>query len=219
MKFENAADEYIYRTTLDGCVTGAGDVDGPFGWFAGVDLVLDLRREVEVREHYGTPYLILFEDTQGLVSVQGFPDVKSRDRRLLELERGHAMWEAEISDEDMREAIDNYLQAALFTASDEHGNALDDGSAMSWSEETQRTAADDVIEFILENIDDVREFLDIGNMTWAQVGIDFSLTRNHHGAGFWDRGAGAVGGRLTEAAHAWGGAEVYLGDNGELEIA
>ena len=43
---------------------------------------------------------------------------------------------------------------------------------------------------------------------------DFALTRNHHGAGFWDRGVGKVGDVLTEAAHTYGGFDPYLGDDG-----
>lgn len=39
---------------------------------------------------------------------------------------------------------------------------------------------------------------------WRSIGIDFHLTRNHHGAGFWDRGTGDVGQRLTDNAHPYG---------------
>ena len=47
-----------------------------------------------------------------------------------------------------------------------------------------------------------------------QNGHDFYLTRNRHGAGFWDRGYPAVLGKeLTDAAHVYGtqGASVYRG--------
>lgn len=50
-----------------------------------------------------------------------------------------------------------------------------------------------------------------------QAGHDYWLTRNHHGAGFWDRyacGDGhAIGERLTEAAHADGSRDWYIGDD------
>ena len=42
---------------------------------------------------------------------------------------------------------------------------------------------------------------------------DFALTRNGHGAGFWDRGLGAVGEELTAIAKGFGSHEVYLGDD------
>ena len=51
--------------------------------------------------------------------------------------------------------------------------------------------------------------------TDSQNGHDFWFTRNHHGAGFWDRGyPDEIGDALTVAAHAFG--EAYL-DWEELE--
>lgn len=70
----------------------------------------------------------------------------------------------------------------------------------------------------------MRAFLDdedvaalVAQLDPAQVGHDFWLTRNRHGAGFWDRGLGEVGRKLTDAAHAYGDAYLYLGDNGYIE--
>ncbi len=39
---------------------------------------------------------------------------------------------------------------------------------------------------------------------WERIGHDFALTRNHHGAGFWDRGMGKLGDILTTAAQSYG---------------
>ena len=41
------------------------------------------------------------------------------------------------------------------------------------------------------------------------AGFDFWLTRARHGAGFWDRGLGAVGDKLTKAAHVYGSVDLY----------
>lgn len=49
-----------------------------------------------------------------------------------------------------------------------------------------------------------------------QNGHDFWLTRNGHGAGFWDRGYGEVGRRLTDAAHAYGSVDLYISDDGKV---
>jgi hypothetical protein len=49
-----------------------------------------------------------------------------------------------------------------------------------------------------------------------QNGHDFALTRNGHGAGFWDRGYGAVGERLTQACKPYGSFNLYLGDDGKI---
>lgn len=45
---------------------------------------------------------------------------------------------------------------------------------------------------------------------------DFALTRNHHGAGFWDRGLRMIGDRLTEAAQLYGQTSWYIGDDGKV---
>lgn len=50
----------------------------------------------------------------------------------------------------------------------------------------------------------------------SQAGHDFWLTRNRHGAGFWDRGIGSAGEILTKAAHAWGSVDLYIGDDGKV---
>ena len=51
----------------------------------------------------------------------------------------------------------------------------------------------------------------------AGHGHDFWLTRNRHGAGFWDRGyPEAIGKALTDAAHAEGSADWCVGDDGNI---
>lgn len=42
-----------------------------------------------------------------------------------------------------------------------------------------------------------------------QSGHDFWLTRNGHGAGFWDRGYGTVGRRLNDACEPYGEVHLY----------
>ena len=51
---------------------------------------------------------------------------------------------------------------------------------------------------------------DIQDMEPGQLGHDFALTRDCHGAGFWDRGYGERGERLTDAAKSFGSVEAYL---------
>ena len=47
----------------------------------------------------------------------------------------------------------------------------------------------------------------------SYAGHDFWLTRNGHGAGFWDRGLGEIGDELTKAAKTFGGVDLYIGDD------
>ncbi len=49
-----------------------------------------------------------------------------------------------------------------------------------------------------------------------QFGHDFSLTRNGHGAGFWDRGKGKLGDMLTDRCKVYGSVDLYAGDDGWL---
>mgnify|MGYP001610156960 CR=1 FL=1 len=56
-------------------------------------------------------------------------------------------------------------------------------------------------------------------MSDAHLGHDFLLTRNGHGAGFWDRGNGAVGDILTTWAHTFGEACFYVGDDKMIYVS
>ena len=51
---------------------------------------------------------------------------------------------------------------------------------------------------LAETIDEAERY------SWDDAGHDFALTRNGHGAGFWDRGLGDAGDELTDLAEAEG---------------
>ena len=51
-----------------------------------------------------------------------------------------------------------------------------------------------------------------------QHGVDFWLTRNGHGAGFWDRDYGDLGDKLTAFAEKFGEQHVYKGDDGKAYL-
>jgi len=54
---------------------------------------------------------------------------------------------------------------------------------------------------------------------WDYAAYDFILTRNHHGAGFWDGDwHDPWGDRLTELAHTFPQLESYLDDDGILRL-
>lgn len=89
----------------------------------------------------------------------------------------------------------------------------DDYDESDLADEAGASMLADVSDFLLGNWDDVKD-LDAG-----QVGHDFWLTRNHHGAGFWDRGLGELGDRLTAAAHVYGESDLYVGDDGRVYVS
>lgn len=107
-----------------------------------------------------------------------------------------------------------YIGAALWSSVDDEGNPLD--SRFS-PEDLPASAllgiAADCIAFRAE----AGELLD--GLSDEQAGHDFWLTRNRHGAGFWDRGLGAVGDKLTEIAQSFGESDFYIGDDGQLYLS
>lgn len=103
-----------------------------------------------------------------------------------------------------------YIEAAMWTLTDNDGEPLDYLGAHDIADETIAKAQADCADFQAAHAD---LLADAGDS--AQNGHDFWLTRNGHGAGFWDRGyPDAIGQALTDAAHAYGSADWYLGDDG-----
>ena len=52
---------------------------------------------------------------------------------------------------------------------------------------------------------------------WSQAGHDYWLTRNGHGVGFWDRGLGSIGDKLSQACQ-YDEVYAYLGDDNLVYI-
>ena len=107
----------------------------------------------------------------------------------------------------------HYRETALWATTDEQGRPLDRrfGSA-DYSDEAEAQMIEDCERF-LQAIAHLDVALDL-----ADLGHDFWLTRNRHGAGFWDRGLGELGKTLTEIAHSFGECDLYVGDDGRLYL-
>jgi hypothetical protein len=110
-------------------------------------------------------------------------------------------------DEFMR----SYVEAALWSSTDEKGVPLDKNYvAEDIAQETLDTLAEDARDFMKRNWKDIMD-------NPAGAGHDFWLTRNHHGAGFWDGDwPDKVGKRLTDKSHAYGSFDLYVGDDGKI---
>jgi hypothetical protein len=110
-----------------------------------------------------------------------------------------------------------YLICALWSSNDEStpsgGYPLDDNYGIEdLAPETLKQAESDCKAFQEANAADL---VKAGND--EQNGHDFWLTRNHHGAGFWDRGYDKeVAKRLTDDCHAYGEVDLYVGDDGKI---
>lgn len=113
-----------------------------------------------------------------------------------------------------------YLECALWAGLDWSDETADNPEPLDEhygigdvSDEARAELARDVADFCEANADD------LADLEPGQVGHDFYLTRNGHGAGFWDRGLGDVGDRLSEAARVYGTSELYPGDDGRLYLS
>ena len=104
-----------------------------------------------------------------------------------------------------------YACCALWSSTDDDGEPLDSlYSFDDLSPDTIQSFKEDCTGFAQSNV----ELLQSVDMELEQIGHDFWLTRNRHGAGFWDRNLGATGDKLTEQAREYGEIYLYVGDDG-----
>lgn len=130
---------------------------------------------------------------------------------------------ARTSARQLVEFIDGYMAALLWSSTD----TTDGGETVNLDEyEISTAAADrcraDCFAFFSTNRADIdaaaAHYASADGATGYQMaGHDFALTRNHHGAGFWDGDLPErLGARLTKASEAAGSCDLYLGDDGEV---
>lgn len=109
-----------------------------------------------------------------------------------------------------------YLECALWAECDDESNPLDRNySIEDFAPEAIEQAIEDCAAFQADN---TFEYNSAQYCDDELAGHDFWLTRNRHGAGFWDRDL-PNGDQLTEAAHAFGSCNVYVGDDGKLYLS
>jgi hypothetical protein len=123
-----------------------------------------------------------------------------------------------------KNVIVSYIETALWSsvAYDQEGNngePLDsnhDIHDLAYS--TKLRMGKDVLGFLAHCRENHAEALDkyLQVHDYEQFAHDFWLTRNGHGAGFWDRGLGEAGEELSKAAKCWGSADLYIGDDGKI---
>ena len=111
---------------------------------------------------------------------------------------------------DSSEVINAYLVCALWSSTDDNGDPLSSNYGLDdISPDLAAKAMSDCENFIIAN----RADLLTSGLNNGQIGYDFWLTRNGHGTGFWDRGLGKVGDRLTKACKAFPANDFYVGDD------
>ena len=120
------------------------------------------------------------------------------------------MIENEVASKDTISMLDSYIEAAIFTAEEELGS---EGGLESYINNDSK----------IDAYTDIRDFVNaagslLNNIDPSQIGHDLWLTRNGHGAGFWDRGLGDVGEKLSQIASKMGERNVFWDDEGKISI-
>lgn len=106
-----------------------------------------------------------------------------------------------------------YITAAIWSSVDDDGKPLDaDHDDSDLAPEALAAMVADCEAFQRDHAADL-EGLDVD-----QCGQDFWLTRNGHGAGFWDRGYGQLGDKLSKASEVYGECNLYVDDDGSVRI-
>lgn len=103
-----------------------------------------------------------------------------------------------------------YIEAALWSSTDDTDTPLN-----------KRFSIKDISQECLEQmIKDCEDFQSKYNHLIScdeeRAGHDFWLTRNRRGAGFWDGDWPEHGRMLTEASHAYGEVNLYVGDDNKI---
>ena len=113
----------------------------------------------------------------------------------------------------IQSAVHGYIECALWASTGDDERPLDDDYCFGdIADATYAEMAADVCRFLADNWDDCMNH----GCGMVQVGHDLWLTRNGHGAGFWDRGLGEIGDRLSEAARAMGEVHLWVDDDGKV---
>lgn len=132
----------------------------------------------------------------------------------------------------LEDFIQGYMGCALWQApEDEKGKNLDEFSIFDFDPKSEAEIREECADFVKANEKDLDLYEQTifavrsgknsggdGGSAAEYAGHDFCLTRNGHGAGFWDRGLGALGDRLTKAAKVYGEFFIYAGDDGKVHV-
>ena len=103
--------------------------------------------------------------------------------------------------------LNAYIATALALSTDDDDVPLDE-TPHNLHPDTLAKMKADCLAFQVWNADDLK------GIPCDLAGQDFWLTRNGHGAGFWDRDLGEVGDRLSKACDAFPEVDLYVGDDG-----
>jgi hypothetical protein len=114
-------------------------------------------------------------------------------------------------------SLNSYFETMLWSSTGEDGKNLDDEYAIKdISDKLKEKSKKDLLAFVeyceKNCVDELEDYLD--HHGYIQFGHDFLLSRNGHGAGFFDKGKGYK--ELQKATKKFGEVDVYVTDDGEI---
>lgn len=119
----------------------------------------------------------------------------------------------------MNAMLSGYIECALWSSLDvdDEGNEIRFDEVQEISAELQEQFEKDISgfrELCEDNCpEELAEYLE--NESESRFGHDFWLTRNGHGAGFWDRSRDGYP-NLTKWSKTYGSHDLYIGDDGRI---
>ena len=108
--------------------------------------------------------------------------------------------------------LESYIGTALWSSTGANDEPLDDDYSIDDCSAAMKK----------ESLVDIRNFIKLSGklldgLEMPQVMHDFWLTRNGHGAGFWDGDYDDdVGDELTKISESFGSVDLYVGDDGKI---
>jgi hypothetical protein len=123
---------------------------------------------------------------------------------------------------DREDFIEGYIEAALWSTPNmdaKEARFLDkDYNSENLAPELKEHVEKECAQFIEQNEDLLEQYMHALGVEASYAGHDFWLTRNRHGAGFWDKTYDdtTIGERLTEAAHNFKEEDWYVSDDNEV---
>ena len=128
---------------------------------------------------------------------------------------------------NLDDVLESYMTTALWSSNTDEGDAYDEYYTTEdfiecAREEMRIDCKDFLASMVMEGLLELLPHDYAQGDLSGQIGHDFWLTRNGHGVGFWDRGLGEIGDRLTKLAQEWGTSDVYTdydGTSDKLRVA
>ena len=111
-----------------------------------------------------------------------------------------------LTDSELDRATDAALRCLAWSEYDFDSDRPLDSFGFSFVSDAFDRMRDEVAYFVYLNS------ADLNGLEYSQIGHDFILSRNSHGAGFWDRGLGDRGDRLTVSAKSFGEITCFISD-------